>query len=153
MNRVIVCGGIDFRDRQMIAETLELLPKKFGGRGFMLVHGDCKGADRLCGLWAEKHGVRVETKLIDELQYAGMAAQILNRQMLSLGADLVIAFPGGRSTENMAELAEEAGVELWRPGLWSAEEQIVFRRSREELSMDVDDEVHEVFDIEVNFKL
>lgn len=142
----------------MIDEVFDLLVEKFGGRGFMIVHGACKGADKLAALAAERRGVRTEAHpvaAVDWGRYGKAAGPIRNRKMLSLGADLVVAFPGGRGTEDMAERAEHAGVELWRPGNWLDEEVAVDIRSRGELLLPPPPELNEdedtIVDVQPSF--
>jgi hypothetical protein len=132
MNRVIVCGGRNFRDRALIDETLDILTARFGGRGFMIVHGDCRGADQLTALQASRRGIPTEAHPADWTM-GKMAGPIRNRKMLALGADLVVALPGGRGTENMADQAEEAGVEVMRPGMMLEEEMTLAPRAMPQL--------------------
>lgn len=101
--RVIVTGGRDYDDRATAAKVLAALDPDT----VTLVHGDARGADRLVGgMWPGD----VESFPADWGVHGNAAGPIRNRSMLRAGADLVIAFPGGRGTEHMKYIAREAGV-------------------------------------------
>lgn len=103
--RVIVCGGRDYADRATVAGILGLLRD-----GITIVHGAATGADTLAAEEAERWGVEVEPHPADWTRHGKAAGPIRNQQMLNTGADLVIAFPGGRGTAHMVRIAREAGV-------------------------------------------
>lgn len=104
--RVIVCGGRNFTDAALVETVLsEAL-----GATDVVVHGAARGADRLAGAWARRHGHRVEEFAAEWDRYGKRAGYLRNRAMLAAGADLVIAFPGGRGTAMMIDLARAAGV-------------------------------------------
>lgn len=113
--RLLICGGRDYTDQGKMYAFLDELKKNMPIDA--IIEGDARGADRLAGFWARKNK-------IDNLKYKadwdkhGKAAGILrNRQMLDEGKpDMVIAFPGGRGTENMVYIAREAGVEVVEVG-------------------------------------
>ncbi len=61
--------------------------------------------------WAEARRVPVQTFRPDWKRFRRAAGPIRNKQMITEGKpDLVVAFPGGRGTANMVELARAAGV-------------------------------------------
>ena len=104
--RVLVCGGRDFADYEMLSEALDaLMPVA------VIIHGGAKGADRLAGQYAESH--QIEQWAFPALweKYGKGAGPVRNAQMLREGKpEIVIAFPGGKGTANMVKLAREAGV-------------------------------------------
>jgi hypothetical protein len=107
--RVLVCGGRDFADREVLFATLTALHA--AAPITLLVHGAAKGADRLAGEWAEAVGIPVAAFPADWKRYRGAAGPKRNKQMLVEGKpDLVVAFPGGKGTGNMVGQAEAAGV-------------------------------------------
>lgn len=103
--KILVCGGRDFRDDVYVDEVLH----HYLDIVTMIIHGGARGADTLAGYWAGDHDIpclRVPAKW----QKGKAAGYIRNKQMLTYGPDLVIAFPGGRGTANMVQLAKESGL-------------------------------------------
>jgi len=116
--RVIVCGGRDYNNQKRVFDVLDALRKQYICR-IILVHGAAKGADFLAGSWARlarirAEGVEEEPHPADWNKHGKAAGMIRNREMLEAGAELVIAFPGGRGTANMVSIAEKAGVPVRR---------------------------------------
>lgn len=110
--RVIVCGGRDFTDQRTVDDALDAVRRKRGD--FVLVHGGAQGADLLAGLWAASRGVEFEAHPAAWAQHGRRAGPMRNQYMLDLGADAVVALPGGRGTADMVRRAEAAGVPVWR---------------------------------------
>lgn len=105
--RVIVCGGRDYDDLEAVVDVLVALDR----RKVTLVHGDAPGADSLArDAWWRLTGRKAERHPADWKTHGKAAGPIRNRQMLDAGADLVIAFPGGRGTAHMVNIARQAGV-------------------------------------------
>ncbi len=105
--KILVCGGRDFNDEEMVASILS----RYVFKGDILIHGGSSGADRLAGDWAKKNDIEVEVYPADWHRYGKSAGPIRNGQMLSVGKpNLVVAFPGGRGTEDMIRQAYAAGV-------------------------------------------
>jgi hypothetical protein len=120
MRRVIVCGGRTFgtqlsnesdtvradAEKALMDKTLSdfILP------GDVIVQGGAKGADLLAALWAQQHGLVYETFMAKWSLYGAFAGHERNRRMLDSGTTFVVAFPGGRGTSNMVEIAKEAGL-------------------------------------------
>ena len=106
VRRVIVCGGRNYRDRNRVAAVLGRLDPGTD----IIVHGGAPGADRLAADVAAERGFAVEEHPADWDRHGKAAGPIRNQQMLDAGADLVIAFPGGRGTADMKRRARAAGV-------------------------------------------
>lgn len=124
----LVCGGRDYDDRITVKITLDRVAP------VLVVHGDCRdrhgspcGADKHAGEWAVLSKVRVvgvpatwgPSFDFDRSQgpkrnawMLELAQLLAERDALSLG---VVAFPGGRGTAGMRELAKKAGVPVWDP--------------------------------------
>jgi hypothetical protein len=126
--RVIVCGGRDYVDSNTIREHLKLLQAV--SPDAVIIHGAAPGADSWAGYIAGTLGFRVEVHPADWAQYGKAAGPIRNQEMLDSGADLVIAFPGGRGTQNMLGKAESAGVPVERIEPKVAETQVVASHGR-----------------------
>lgn len=83
----------------LLAETIDV-----PARGIMLVHGACpEGADRIAADFARRRGWDVEAHPADWAHYGNRAGQIRNERMVSLGADVCLAFirdqsPGASTT-------------------------------------------------------
>lgn len=108
--RVLACGGRDLQDDRLVALGLSFLTQED-----VLIEGGARGADRLAADFARSRGVKVETFPANWNLYGKSAGYRRNAQMLSEGKpDLVVAFPGGRGTENMVSLATAAGVKVRR---------------------------------------
>lgn len=85
------------------------------GQGFervILVHGAARGADSLAAaIWREA-GLPVEAHPADWDRYGRAAGPVRNTHMVSLGAELCLAFPLGKSvgTRHCMRAAEQAGI-------------------------------------------
>jgi hypothetical protein len=105
--RILVCGGRDFSDYNLVSLTLN----PYGCIDLKIIHGAAKGADSLAQRWAKDNGYPDEAYPANWDKYGKRAGYIRNVQMLNEGKpDLVIAFPGGKGTQMMINLAEAAGV-------------------------------------------
>jgi len=116
MTRVLVCGGRNYHNRDMVNTILN---QAHADRNFTaLIHGAAMGADRLGFWWALAHqrgypAFEILGFPADWERYGGSAGAIRNSQMLKEGQpDLVIAFPGGRGTADMIEKARRHGIEV-----------------------------------------
>jgi YspA, cpYpsA-related SLOG family len=114
--RVLVCGGRDLRDAELVESTLDRL---LAARGPFerLIHGGARGVDRIAGTWARKNGV-LEWDFLPEWHRAGMHdGSVRNERMIAEALPaLVIAFPGGDGTADMVERAKAAGIEVIEAG-------------------------------------
>ena len=115
--RVLVCGGRDYNNKQLVFDTLEYLlnPTEawMPDPNHVIIHGGATGADALADDWAIINWVQIEEYKADWRQYGHRAGPIRNSQMLKLGKpDIVLAFPGGAGTQDMIDKARKAGVEV-----------------------------------------
>src|SRR5882672_10315376 len=103
--RVLVCGGRDFTDYNLLTSTLNQL------EGIThLIHGEAKGADTLARLWAKDKEIVILGYPANWHRDGEAARPIRNQRMLNQGEpDLVIAFPGGKGTADMVRRAKLAG--------------------------------------------
>lgn len=131
--RVLVCGGRTYgvppvdavpadieraeRERAFLARSLDKLHKKYPVT--LLIHGGARGADTLAGLWARTRRVPEQACPIpreDWQRYGKRAGRLRNLHMLTTHApETVVAFPGHNGTAHMCEIAEAAGVRVWKP--------------------------------------
>lgn len=108
--KIIVCGGRAYRDRQVLDKVLD---------GFLtqgvdtLIHGGCPtGADAMAETWGKRNRVKVVTFPANWGGEGRAAGPIRNQRMVDLGADFVVAFPGGRGTADLVRRARKAGLEV-----------------------------------------
>lgn len=109
--KILVCGGRNFDDYVLLSETLNDLHKS---RPFhTIIHGAARGADSLAAQWAKENKVFAQDFPANWNQFGHRAGPIRNKEMLKVGKpDIVIAFPGGRGTSHMKNIARQAGVEV-----------------------------------------
>lgn len=116
--RVLITGARDWKDTHTIHQALYLELDQY----LTVVHGDCKeGADRLADIWSEFHAdrVTVERHPAKWETYGPAAGPIRNNHMVSLGADICLAFitPSSKGTRQCVAAAEAAGIPTFR--YWS----------------------------------
>lgn len=119
--RVLVTGSRDWDDHDLVRDNLATAV--FGHLPAVIVHGACpSGADAIASWWVRTHrviGVSEERHLADWRTYGRTAGPLRNQHMVSLGADLCLAFikNGSRGASGCAALAEAAGIPVQR---WTA---------------------------------
>ena len=107
--RVLVCGGRNFNNADLVSKTLEAL----GQKPCTIIQGGASGADQLAKQWAAFNRIHCITFYANWAVHGKAAGPIRNREMLNEGKpDLVVAFEGGRGTANMVKQARESGVEV-----------------------------------------
>ncbi len=113
--KVLVCGGRDFNDDEFM--DIALTGLTFVKPISLIIHGGARGADSLAGKWAEREGVEVKEFRAEWNKYGRRAGYIRNVRMAEEGEpDLVVAFPGGRGTDMMIDIAKKKGISVWLPG-------------------------------------
>lgn len=104
--RVLICGGRDFTD----SELFEKIMDEYVGKITTVIHGSARGADTLGHLWGLRHNLEI-LEYPANWNYGKSAGPIRNAQMLTEGKpEIVIAFPGGKGTQNMIDQAKKAGI-------------------------------------------
>lgn len=107
--RVLVCGGRDYTDLVKVHRILDEYLIS------CIIHGAARGADTLAGKYAYFHSIPTEVYPAEWDKYGKSAGYIRNKQMLDKGKpDLVVAFPGGKGTNMMCDLAKKANVPVHR---------------------------------------
>lgn len=108
--RTLVCGGRDYKDAATVAAMLSATKPE------TLIHGGAAGADTLAGTWWKRFGPNYALVFMADWDRHGRrAGPIRNAHMLAEGKpDFVLAFPGGRGTEDMVTKAKAAGVPVLR---------------------------------------
>lgn len=108
--RVLCCGDRRWVDYELIKRQLVKLPKDT-----VIIHGDCRGADRIAGFVAEQLQLEVVKFPANWSKFGRAAGPIRNQQMLEEGKpDVVYAFHDrlmlSKGTADMIRKAEKAGV-------------------------------------------
>lgn len=114
--RVIVCGGRNLESRKAVFRALDRFhaatPITY------VIHGAGGETDFAAGEWAKQRGVPCTAYPADWKQHGKPAGPIRNRQMLAEGKpETVIAFPGGRGTDDMCRAARARGVPVIELGV------------------------------------
>lgn len=109
--RVLICGSRNWTDEFTIEEYIKTLPPQS-----VVIHGDCRGADKMAGKLAVKHGHSVMAFPAKWGKFGRAAGPMRNRQMILDGEpDLVVAFHNNltesKGTKNMMKQAGKAGIE------------------------------------------
>lgn len=104
---VIVCGGRNFRNNDLVFRAMNTIHRNFEITA--LVHGDAKGADAVADIWASWHPTMGRfPRPADWDTHGKRAGPIRNSEMITeFDPDLIIAFPGGSGTENMKQLGRQ----------------------------------------------
>lgn len=120
--RLLITGSRNFgsqgsSDIALMRTALKDARHKLAGAGFnriVLVHGTARGADQLAASVGKSMGFVLEAHPAEWNVHGKAAGPIRNKEMVELGADLVLAFPRGQSrgTRGCMKLAAEAGIEV-----------------------------------------
>jgi hypothetical protein len=110
--RVLICGDRNWNNFRLIEEFIVTLPE-----GSIIIHGNCRGADKISGYLGRQHGYHVIAVSAKWEKYGNAAGPIRNQEMLDLyKPELVVAFHNdiehSKGTRNMVEKARRAGIEV-----------------------------------------
>lgn len=108
--RVLVCGGRDYDDLATVFATLDAVHAERPIS--MIIEGGAEGADYLAARWSVVREIPEHRRFTPDWAIHGKAAgPVRNQRMLDEGKpDLVVAFPGGRGTDDMTRRAIKAGI-------------------------------------------
>jgi hypothetical protein len=116
MIRVIICGSREFTDSALMTQALLDLKAWAGINPITIVHGNARGADLLSDSLAKQliPDATIEPHPANWNYYGKSAGPIRNAEMVSLGADLGLAFyiqgVDSRGTNGCVALMELAGI-------------------------------------------
>lgn len=112
--RILVTGSRDWVDAPAVESVLRDVLREFGVHPAQVtvVHGAARGVDTIAHQAALRLGMRLEPHPADWERHGKAAGHRRNAHMVSLGADVVVAFPRGRSrgTRGCMALAVGAGI-------------------------------------------
>lgn len=109
--KLLVCGGRDYSDREAIWSLLDRAHAKF--KLTHLIHGAARGLDVLAGEWARTNGVQEVICPANWDRFQRAAGPIRNQFMAELEPNALIAFPGGKGTQNMVEQAVRHSITVY----------------------------------------
>jgi hypothetical protein len=109
MKDIIVTGGREYDDAFAVKKVLDLFDVG------LLIQGGAPGADRLARMYANVNNIECKTFEADWTKFGKAAGPIRNRVMLMENPNaVVIAFPGGKGTDNCVKTAKELGMMVLR---------------------------------------
>ncbi len=122
--RIIVTGGRDYTDREHIFNTLDIMH-----RGVLIthvVHGGCRGVDKIVDEWAVLNRIQVTEYPANWEKYGLSAGPRRNEFMCKSESECpdtyLIAFPGGRGTKHCESMAYKYNIPTYR--VYVREEEI-----------------------------
>lgn len=112
--RVVIAGGINFNDYEMLCEKVSELLE--GRDHITIISGHARGADSLGERYAKEHGMDLYVIEAEWKKYGKAAGPIRNRKMLQYAMEdepMLIAFWNGtsRGTWNTISTAKKMGIE------------------------------------------
>ena len=109
LRKVIIAGGRDFNDYELLLNTIWPLLK--GDNNIEIVSGGASGADKLGEKFAESFGLPISRFLANWSMYGKSAGPMRNLEMAKY-ADELIAFWDGKSrgTKHMIDTATKSGL-------------------------------------------
>lgn len=123
--RIIVAGGRDFSDFELLFKSVEKIQIDYVDRYFdelsrvCIVSGTARGADKLGELYAERVGVHIYRFPADWDTYGKSAGYRRNAEMAKFASEdnnvgVLIAFWNGKSrgTKHMINLAKRYGLKV-----------------------------------------
>lgn len=109
--RVIVAGGRDFNDYELLESTLDELFCHLGDVDIQIVCGEARGADTLGKRYAQEHNIPVVSFPAQWDRYGKSAGYKRNVEMAGY-ANMLVAFWDGESkgTKHMIDTAKKFGL-------------------------------------------
>lgn len=113
--RILVCGGRNYTNKDRVYEVLcdlaEVDDNNWLGKDVTIIHGGATGADQFADDWAVTYWKEILVYPARWDIYGNAAGPIRNQLMLDEGKpDLVVAFPGGKGTQDMISRALKANI-------------------------------------------
>jgi hypothetical protein len=112
---IILCGDRNWNDFKEISSFLDYILLEYRPEDVTVVHGDCKGADKIGGWLAHSKGMNVIPCPADWDKYGLAAGPIRNQFMLDkYHPDLVVGFHNNynksKGTKDMLTRAKKANI-------------------------------------------
>lgn len=114
---VVVTGGRDFNNKNLIFQVLDNFHQQTPIR--LLIHGNARGVDKLCGLWSLNNEINTLIMPAKWSKYQYSAGPLRNEEMVNspygIEPNVLISFPGGKGTEHMTKYCTDKGIEVKLP--------------------------------------
>ena len=113
--KILACGGRYYCDKSFLFSVLDKIAEKYPYPTYtiVIIEGEQTGADILAKDWAKSNNFKHLPFPADWTKFGNKAGYLRNAQMLAEGRpDLVVAFPGGKGTNMMINLAKEINVKV-----------------------------------------
>jgi hypothetical protein len=114
--KILCTGDRNWNNRRMIEIVLGAVRDTHDPSEVTVIHGNARGADKLCGEVATLLGYKVISRPADWIRYGKSAGPIRNREMLKLNPDIVFAFHNrlteSKGTKDMVSIALDAGIKV-----------------------------------------
>lgn len=113
---VIVTGGRNYKNKDLVYKTLDGLLEEFGH--VILYHGAASGADELASRWADDRDILQIKNYADWERHGRAAGPIRNREMVEAAKGywnapcMMVAFPGGKGTADAIKVGKKHGLEV-----------------------------------------
>ncbi|WP_332606822.1 DUF2493 domain-containing protein [Bacillus spizizenii] len=113
MIKVIVAGGRDFSDYELLRRKLNSALRNRQNEKIIIVSGKARGADSLGERYAREKGYEISEHPADWDKFGKAAGYIRNKEMAE-EADALMAFWDGKSrgTKHMIDLAKKNGLRI-----------------------------------------
>lgn len=109
--RALICGGRDFNEVDFVARKLDVFHSVHPVS--VVIQGGANGVDAIAKAWAMDRGIKYIEYPAQWDLYGKRAGYLRNVQMVKEGKpNIVIAFPGGRGTFNMIQVAKQNGLQV-----------------------------------------
>ena len=108
----IICGGRNFLAKDIFTSAMSDLIR-LRGVPAKIIQGGANGADSMAREWAQKKAVDCCTVFADWEKHGKAAGPIRNQEMLDRHKPtLIVAFPGGRGTDDMIRRGRKSGIDV-----------------------------------------
>jgi YspA, cpYpsA-related SLOG family len=104
---VAITGGRYYNDIDKLNKVLN----QYKSKELILILGDATGADALARAWAEHNKVPYIMNRANWKKHGKAAGPLRNTEMLKK-SHLLVAFPGGKGTQNCISQAKARGIEV-----------------------------------------
>lgn len=110
--KILICGGRNYSNTHQAFKDLDEFHKEHNVTE--VIHGGARGADSIGGHWAELRNIPVTVYPAQWDKYGKSAGYRRNHDMATHGKpDAVLAFPGGRGTQHMIDIANKMNITVY----------------------------------------
>ena len=113
--KILICGGRNFIDIDRGFKELDNFHREHGVTH--VIHGAARGADSVGSAWANNRNIPQTEYPANWNKYGRSAGYLRNTKMANAKPDAVLAFPGGRGTQHMIDIARKRGIPVYQSQL------------------------------------